>query len=185
MSRIGLDSANQVGDRYGIAWNANGLGVAYRERGRFLEARDHFEQSLAVRHLIGDQIGAAMTLNNLAIVDAQLGNIDLAVDRLHQALAVGAELGDRRIAEQYEDAEISLHRGLADARATGNRSSEAFGLHGLGHVHQALGRLVEAVEHYRAALPIQRETGRQLSEAGTLTKLGDALHGLGHRAEAD
>jgi hypothetical protein len=35
------------------------------DRGRLDEARDYFEQSLAIRHEVGDRPGEAPTLNNL------------------------------------------------------------------------------------------------------------------------
>src|SRR5215472_15445216 len=68
---------------------------------------------------------------------------------------------------------LSIHTDAGNAASqTGDRAAEAYALANLGVVHMRQGRYEQAAEHYRAALPLFRESGDRVGEARTLTHLG-------------
>ncbi|MGW5050411.1 tetratricopeptide repeat protein [Actinokineospora sp. NPDC004072] len=79
----------------------------------------------------------------------------------------------------YADA-LAVHTAaLHAARASGDRSGEAYALTDLGLVHRLLGRYGEAVEHLRAAIALHQRTGDRAGEARALSNLGIVEDRLG------
>ena len=80
------------------AARANGLkllGVAHEVSGRFAEAQDCFEQSLALLKELGDRRNLGFMLNNLGVI-AHLGaDYREAVRRYTEALEIFREIGER------------------------------------------------------------------------------------------
>lgn len=73
---------------------------------------------------------------------------------------------------------------LPSARLLGDRLAEARLLVGLGVAAHDLRRYGQAVDHYRSALALMRETGFRSGEAGVLTNLGNTYRRMGRLADA-
>jgi serine/threonine protein kinase/predicted ATPase len=119
------------------AARANGLkllGVAHEVSGRFVEAHECFEQSLALLKELGDRRNFGFMLNNLGVI-AHLGaDYREAVRRYTEALEIFREIGERtwelptlgNLAgaqiglEEYADAESNLRRAVALAGPAGH-----------------------------------------------------------------
>ena len=73
----------------------NNLGNVYRSLGQYPQARDNYDQALAIFQDLGDRNGEASALNNLGTVYRSLGQYPQARDNSDQALAIFQDLGDR------------------------------------------------------------------------------------------
>ncbi|NPA26648.1 MAG: tetratricopeptide repeat protein, partial [Chloroflexi bacterium] len=73
---------------------------------------------------------------------------------------------------------------LQAARALGDKRAEGALLGALGLAYAALGRVEDAIEHYRQALAIAREIGDRRGEGNRLGNLGNAYADLGRVEEA-
>ena len=74
----------------------NNLGIVYDSLGQYPQARDNYDQALAIFQDLGDRKGEANALNNLGIVYDSLGQYPQARDNYDQALAIFQDLGDRK-----------------------------------------------------------------------------------------
>lgn len=100
-----------------------------------------------------------MILNNIGHILLRLKRHNQALDHLRQALVIRHQSGDR-----YGE---------------GNTESA------LGDVYHDLGRLEDAVEHYRLSLAAHQDTARENPDhADVLCGLGSALDSLGRVDEA-
>jgi tetratricopeptide (TPR) repeat protein len=63
--------------------------------GRFAEADECFEQSLALLRELGDWRTIGFMLNNLGVIAHLQGDYELAVGRYEEALAIFREIGER------------------------------------------------------------------------------------------
>ncbi len=180
-------AASDTGDRAGEADAHNGLGAVDLRQGRYQQAADHFQQSLALFRQTGDRIGQARALGNLGNARFQQGCYDQATSLHEQALGLYRAAGDR-IGEtitlgnlggveqqqgRYEKAAHHHEQSLALARATGNSNSESYALLNLGIVSSLRGRYPNAISQLHQALILFRETGQRRGEAAALTRIGD------------
>src|SRR4029077_13567708 len=75
----------------------NDLGVALHSQGELREARDFYEQALAVFERVGEQgLWKGKVLHNLAAVHMGLGEAEAALESYRQILALQRKLGDQR-----------------------------------------------------------------------------------------
>jgi predicted ATPase/class 3 adenylate cyclase len=135
-------------------------------------ARARAEQALALHRELGDEWGAALALFMLGI-SAIYSDPARARDCFTESAALFRELGDRwqaldvtrRLAWSYErlgdrDRAREIHEAnLEEARAAGNRYTEATTLSVLSRYHIRAGRLDEAVAQVKEATRLHREIG--------------------------
>ncbi len=131
--RRALSLADGAGEMILSAHAVNQLGrIAYRE-GDLLQARDLYEQALALYRRFGDEHHAAWVRNNLGLIHKTLCEWDAAAAQLRSALEVYRRLG--RFAE------------------TGSP------LLNLGIVYHKAGEWDRALEHYREAEHVFLQVG--------------------------
>ena len=174
----------------------NALGVAYQWTGDALEARDYYEQALALARQAGDHSREVAVLGNLGGVAAQLGNLSRAVDFHREGLAIAELHGLERDAVERVanicDLQVKLGNVLA-AEESCQRAltilDASFPVRMRAGVHMAYGDLqrdVEepeaALEHYRKALALAEGRAPQVMNE-LLQRLGDLSLGQG-RPEA-
>jgi len=174
------------------------MGAWLSSTGRYLEARAHFDRSLAICREVGDRQGEAGALGSLGRVFHALGRYDEAQSRIERALAIFREMGDRpgeagatgglgnvlHSLGRHEEARECFEQDLAICRAVGNRLGEAGATGNLGNVLYALGRYDEAQAHYERSLAISREIGNRHGEAITTGGLGSLCQALGRYDDA-
>lgn len=128
------------------ALNAAGV-IAYRQRD-FVNARQYYEDGLALAHTINDKFSTARLLNNLGMVAHHQEDYKAARSAYEQSLALFRELNNREEAGlllnnlglaardqgDYQAAELFLAESLATQRTLGNKNGVALALSTLGDV---------------------------------------------------
>ena len=87
-----MDTLGDTPDQAQLGSINNRLGLAYLYRGKFREAAEAFNQSLAIRRHIHDEWGRAYCLNNLAKVATAEGNFEQAEALLSAAQKTFTEI---------------------------------------------------------------------------------------------
>ncbi|MEV6285337.1 tetratricopeptide repeat protein [Kribbella sp. NPDC051770] len=137
----------------------NNLGCTYWRLGRYVDARDAYQQALEVARRIGHPGGEACSVVNIGMCNRRLGG--------------------------YADAIALAEQALALFDASGNKSGTATALAELGWSKLRLGLTGPALEHFRQGLAVSRELGeRSRDQAEALTNVAEASAVLGLRAEA-
>jgi tetratricopeptide (TPR) repeat protein len=96
------------------------------------------------------------------------------------AIAIAAALHAYLRSHGHWDQAASLHRAaLAQARGTGDRSTEAGALQNLGDIQRLIGKFPAAVRSQESAITLYRELGDWQGEAASLNHLGFVLRRLG------
>jgi tetratricopeptide (TPR) repeat protein len=197
-SQIGLDSARQIGDRYGEAAMLHTLGNVYYDLRRFDDAIDYYRRAWTIRQEIGDRYGESWTLNNLGTAYQELRRFDAAVEHYQRALVIRREIGDRwgqgwtlnNLGEAYQrlqqvDTAIGYYQqALGSFHEISDRYGEGFTLDNLGLAYGTRSQFEEAIYSCQRALDIRREIGDRWGEGWTLNNLGTAYRELGRFEEA-
>jgi predicted ATPase/class 3 adenylate cyclase len=141
--------------------------------GRYSEAREYLEESLAIAREIGDERRVAAALQPLALAFLGQGDLDAARIHLREALALARGLGDKRSIAAALNALAQLHRVegqldtaeplydqvLALARELGDRESIAIALLNLAMVSIGRSSGDRAQSMLREVLSIAEEIG--------------------------
>jgi len=208
LARLALEGRRRHGaDSLDVAESLNELATIAYDRGRYDEAGEYFEQSLAVfeRRLGPKSLRGAALRSNLATVFAQQGRWDEGQQMFTRALAVQRERlgpGHPRVAislaglaaiaqrqERLAEAESLYTEVLRINHQTyGSRHPEvAKALHDLGRARLRLGRIAEAEAAYRQCLAILTEMlGPEHPFVGkTLGSIADLQREAGRTAAAE
>jgi tetratricopeptide (TPR) repeat protein len=135
-----------------------GLGYMAHMQGRYAEARQGYETSLALYREAGDEWGAANVLNNLCLSLRRQGAYEEAMHCGQESLDIRRTIGDRR--------------GIASSQ------------NNLALVYTALGDQAAAEPALREAIAICREIGHPIGEANALTTLCQLAYYANDRAAA-
>jgi tetratricopeptide (TPR) repeat protein len=195
---VGVTGARLAEDPYGEAWVLNNLAIAYRELRRVDEAKEAFEQALALRKQIGDRVGQAWTLTGVGFVGFDQSKFDVAAQHFGHALDIFREVGDRhgegialanvgdayRALHEYDRAVRALEQALNLFQDITDRYGEGYALVKLGDTYSELKRPAEALSFLQRALEIRRELGDRWGEGETLHKQGLALNDSGQHEQA-
>jgi len=196
--RLALEAILRAGDRAAESRTLGNLGVVYRMQGRWDEAIEMFEASLAIKRELGDRHGESTALGNLGNVYTQQGHWDEAIEMSEASLRIKRELGDRHGEGQtlnnlgnvylrqgrWDEAIEILETSLAIKRELGDRHGESTTLGNLSNVYLQQGRWDEAIETYQAIVAIFRELGDRQGESTTLMNLGNVYLRQGRWDEA-
>ncbi len=128
------------------------LGIVAEELGEWDEAKNNYQQALAIDIEYGDRYSQASTYFQLGNVASRLREWDEARNNYQQALAIDIEYSDR-----YSQAKI---------------------YHQLGIVASRLREWDEAKNNYQQALAIDIEYNNRHSQAGTYSELGNVAREL-------
>ena len=120
-----IESFELTGRRLYAAYSQSRLSTIYRASGRYAEALELAEESLAVRREFNDQRGISASLSALGDIHVELGNLTRAKQYAEQVHDIGVETDDDevRAAALYD---IALtERLLGDPRAAAAKYAEA------------------------------------------------------------
>lgn len=193
-----LAIARSIGDKRGIAWALNGIGVLNHWQGRHTEAIRCYEESLEIAREIGDMARVAGALNNIGLVKGELGQYQEARDYLEQSLSLARQLGRRsgitsalnnlgglaRAQGQHEEARRLFTEGIAIQREIGDRSGVAIGMWSLGTLARVQGDYEEASRCFSESLAISREIGFPTGIGSSLEDLALVARLQGNYAES-
>ncbi len=146
--------------RQSEADSLNHLGSAYFYLEDFVRANECYSQSLHIRRELGDRWGESVALSNLGTVAYEQSRFQTAHTCFTQALEI-------------------IRRDI------GNREREAWILDGLGNTATECGDYAAALEYYREALRLGRETGNLWEASNTLSNLGYTCWALGDFARSE
>ena len=157
-----LDEAFQLAQEaqrpYTQARALRNIGSIYWQQGRYAEAQEWFQRSLAFSRRFGYRREEAASLNQLANVRYYLGYALQAQQTYQQALQVGRESGDRQ-----GEGVVLMH---------------------LGIVERDLGNLSASLSLFWQALAMMQELGARRLEGVVLNNLGMVWHDLGRYTQA-
>jgi DNA-binding SARP family transcriptional activator/tetratricopeptide (TPR) repeat protein len=171
-----LGIRRRAGDRVGETMALNYQGVILSAQGRFEEALGCLRAALEILEEVGGQrsVVAGKVLNNIGDALRRLNRCDEALAHAERSLAIHQEIGDSfgaSVAEttlaetylgmgRYEDAVRHCQRAMPAQDDTARESlARASDLCCLGGALAALGRVGEARDAWRAALPILERLG--------------------------
>ncbi|WP_337822442.1 AfsR/SARP family transcriptional regulator [Amycolatopsis sp. A1MSW2902] len=174
--RYGLACARGARHDDALAHLAEALDLA--DRGEDQRVRAIIEHDLAQTwELHGDQRAALEHAQRSLELFRPLGN---PVWEAQAQNGVGWYL---TLLGQHEQARPHCERALQLYR-TANHPAVADVLDSLAHIAHHTGRHIDAIEHYREALALYRESGNTYLEADTLEHLGHTHRAMGDSAEA-
>jgi CHAT domain-containing protein len=177
----------------------NLLGLALHSQGDLREARDFYQQALAVFERVGEQgKWKGKVLHNLAAVQMGLSEDEAALESHRQILALQRKLGDKRGEAQtlnslgvldYNLGEIgraleAYAPALASFHQFGDRIREGAVLHNIGVAYYGLGEYRRALAELEQGLAIRHEVGDRRGEVATEVSRGHVLLALGETAQA-
>jgi len=165
--------AEALGDRRAAGRLRNALGVLAWERGRYEEARGHYQAAVRLFREIGDGTNTGLVLASLGVTLGALGRAAEAAACLDEARALhrsaGDRLGEARVLGARGDLELRLGRpdravalyeeSLQIRRDAGDRAGEGWMLHHLARAHGAAGAPSRSAGCAAEAVRIARETG--------------------------
>jgi tetratricopeptide (TPR) repeat protein len=169
-----------------LATTYHQLGRVAEELREFEQAREYYQQALAITIEFGDRYKQADTYHQLGRVAEELREFEQAREYYQQALAITIEFGDRyeqagtyhqlgRVAQQlreFEQAREYYQQALAVFIEFGDRYEQARTYHQLGRVAEELGEFEQAREYYQQALAVFIEFGDRYKQAIAYHQLG-------------
>ena len=170
-------------------------GLEAYQSGQFIDAIDHWQQSL---ELDNDPQQQAHLLGNLAIAYYETGQYLNALETNQQAIALFTELEQVAAVGQVQSNLGNVYEALGDynraievyqesleiSRATGNRTAEGISIGNLGYLYSLQGDQSSALAAYDQSLAIAREVGDREGEGHRLLNIGIAHHALNDIATA-
>ncbi len=136
----------QIGDLGGQAKALTSIGLAVTD---FAQARDHHEQSLAIRRSLDDKNGQAVSYNNLAVIHWSMGLYSRALEYMEQAVGLARSLQDYRRLGLYMET--------------------------MGRCCLALGRYEEALAVLEESIQLTQDSGNRWAESAASITKGQVL----------
>jgi len=175
------------------------LADVFRQSGDFVEAKSHYEQSLAIKEEIGvDTRGIAVVQGQLGGLAMLQGDLPDAEQRYQAALKLFSDLNEPQSvaiawhqlgylydeAKAWQAAEDAYRQSARIEQDLGNLAGAARTWNNLAIVTEAQGKLDVAESWYRKAIEVQKD-GNPKNLANSLNNLADLLQKQANRlAEA-
>jgi predicted ATPase/class 3 adenylate cyclase/Tfp pilus assembly protein PilF len=167
----------------------NSCGSLACQLGRYPEALQHYEQSLAIRRNLKDERGAAATLNNMGMVHRHQGELETARPLFDEALKLFRNLGhDAAVAScltnlaalelatgQQDAAHRSAEEALELFTKIGDQLGVSASLTELGRVALAQGQWDAAQSYFEDSLARSRNVGEKIGVVECLQSLGELM----------
>ncbi|MEZ4864075.1 MAG: DUF2791 family P-loop domain-containing protein [Caldilineaceae bacterium] len=175
-----------------------GLGLVYRQQGKFDEAQSEFIESITLNRQQEDRYNEAQTLHALGALAHLHRNYEEALVYFQQALAISEMIGDRvgtgasklGIAQtlstlgDHSKAEPLLREALTIQQALNNRWWEINIWNELGILYLIVGDYTTAQTSLGHGLRLSQEIGYEAGQAYLLCNLGQILREIHKTAEA-
>ena len=191
--QLGLEIAQETGDRHSEGPGYNNLGSVYRSFGDLKKAMKFYRLGLEIAQETGNRHFEGHGYNNLGGAYRSLGDLKKAMEFYRLGLGIAQEIGNRPFeGRRYNNLGCAYHSlgdikkameffrlGLGIAKETGGRDSEGTGYNNLGGVYDSLGDFKKAMEFYRLGRGIKKETRDRDSEGIGYNNLGCSYLSLG------
>ena len=176
-----------------------GLGLVYRQQGKYDEARTQLERDLMLNRQQANRQKEARVLNAFGNLAHLQRNFTQAITFYREALEIRQSIGDRvgigaslfSLAQglgnkgDHSQAEPLLNEALKIQQAINNRWWETLVWNELGILNFMVGRYAKAAGCLQKGLEICNETGNESSQSYILCNLGQVLRDQGNLNEAE
>lgn len=176
-----------------------GLGLVYRQQGKFEEARSEFENDLILNQKRNNRQYEARSLNALGVIEQMRRNFHEAIQYYQQALTIREQIGDRagvgtsllNIAQSlgnlgnHSDAEVMLRDALRIQQALNNQWWQAIILNELGILYLIVGNASESRFCLEQGLALSQQVEQEGIQAYLLCNLGQVLRDAGELVQAE
>jgi len=167
----------------------NSCGSFACQLGKYEQASQHYQQSLAIRREANDERGTAATLNNLGIVYQHQGNHARAKPFFEEALELFRKLGqDSAVATcltnlaagltangDFAAAGRNVHEALEAFRGAGDQLGMALSLAELGHIAMSQREFASAQSYFEQGLALSRGVGEKVGVVAALQNLAELM----------
>jgi tetratricopeptide (TPR) repeat protein len=184
---ISTDSVREFVLERSVALNS--CGNLACQLGRYAEATQHYEQSLAFRRELADERGIAATLNNLGNVYLHQRDCDKAEPLFSEALAYFRKFQDERgvaaclnnlasvqnTKHEFSSADGSAREALEIFRSVGDDLGVAASLTELGKIAISQNDVGSARAYLEESLGLCRQLGEKVGIVGSLQSLGELM----------
>ncbi|MBO1057746.1 MAG: tetratricopeptide repeat protein [Dolichospermum sp. JUN01] len=195
---VKLKGVSEEQKKSGLASTYHQLGRVAQEMREYAQARDFYQQALAIKIEFGDRFSQASTYHQLGRVAQEMREYAQARDFYQQALAIKIEFGDRfsqartyhhlgivaQEMREYAQARDFYQQALSIKIEFGDRYEQARTYHHLGIVAQEMREYAQARDFYQLALSIFIEFGDRFSQASTYHHLGIVAQEMREYAQA-
>ncbi len=182
----------EIGNQWGEAKVANGLGVLAWSRGDPDEASECFERSLRIYHEIGHRRGLVQAFGNLADMVMYRGDYSGAQRLFDRTVRMCREIGEPWIeggilnnlgiaADRlgvYTEAAAFLEHALRVRHEIGDRQGQAEGLSDLSLLYHHMGDDETALDYGEQALDLIEELNNPFMKGFVLTRMAHVLVNL-------
>jgi tetratricopeptide (TPR) repeat protein len=174
------------------------IGRIYETFGEWAEARQAYEESLAISRSLNDELVQGIALNNLGIISQEMGNyieakhlyteflkIARALNSQFNIAAALHQLGNiAYLQDELKEAKQLYDESLEISKRLGIQYGVSNTLYQLGVIAAKDADLDEARRLYTEGLKISQDINHQLNVAKYLNQLGSLVYAKGDRAEA-
>ena len=185
-SREAARCLHEAGDQVGEAWSLYRVGRTLLHMEKIAEAKEVFEQTLALNRNIGNRQGEARCLNELGLALGHGGDFVQRRNHHEQALRIQRAIGDRKSQSSslndlamlylriglYEQALAAQQEVLEIDLETGDNWGIGIDHQNLGIIHCFFGQTDKALEHCRYGLQISQQYSHRFYEGFAWQYLG-------------
>ncbi|WP_449417189.1 tetratricopeptide repeat protein [Phormidium nigroviride] len=193
-----IEQQKEFGLKLDLVASLNRVGWLFRAQGRFKDAIEVHQESLAIAQEIGDLQGEANSYRRLGVAYNCLGEYQQAIQFYQQSLDISQEIGDRRgegysynglgnvynCLGEYQQVIQFYQQSLDILQEIGDRQREAISYNGLGNVYNCLGEYQQAIQFYQQSLDISQEIGDRQCKPYSYIGLGTVYNCLGEYQQA-
>jgi adenylate cyclase len=194
-----LQIQREIGDLFGESRTLGNLGVIVLDQGLYARSRTYYEQARHIFQEIDDPLGVGIILGNLGEVLMYQGDYAGASAHCERAVHILREIGHQRgeamiltyfgevslALGRYREARTCFEQALHLSRKIDYQFSEGHALTGLSLFFHYLGDNETALKYGQQAIPVAQEIRDRPRQCSAYMRLGHALAGLGHLAEAE
>ena len=193
-----LDLKRECGDRAKESELLLKLATLYQQQSKYVEAKELYEEAIAVTKVTGDRRREAECYSRLAIMNKIQSQYVKAEEYLVSALTINKEIGHKqgeaadygnlgtvfRSVGNYAAAKEYQEKALEINKDIGNKNGIAASYGNLGTVFECLSEYDKAKDCLEKALLIEREIGDRNGEATNYTRLGTVFNSLSQYVKA-
>jgi tetratricopeptide (TPR) repeat protein len=175
-----------------------GLGLLYRQQGKYDDAQKQFERDLTLNRQLANRQNEARALNALVPIENMRGNFAQAITLNDTALTIRRSIGDQagigatllntaqlwNSIGDYGRAEPLLQEALSIQQQVNNRWGEILTWNEMGILYLMVGGFQKAQEKLEYGIKLSVENNNQLGQAFLYCNLGQVLREQDKLAEA-
>jgi CHAT domain-containing protein len=198
VSQITEQLAETISDQWGMASTLRNVGYAQYALGKYAEALESFQKSLAIANQLDNKPTAAYVIGFMATIHSNQGNYPLALEEARKSEEIFESLGDKskmarglfvtgRVylmqhqntqALEYFSKSLAIGEELKDADLINRPLIE------IGVLYVERGDYARALECYRKSLSISKAVNALPLEANALANIGEVYRRQNDFAEA-